>query len=90
VYGNPALLVLDAPDANLDPDGQGVLEELLKHARSSQQTVVIVSHSPRVLRHTDHILILSEGRMQRLCTRDEFFSAAFQALPSARAQGGDS
>jgi len=90
VYGNPAVLVLDAPDANLDPDGQGVLEEVLKQARARQQTVVLVSHSPRVLRHTDHILILSQGRMQRLCSRDEFFSAAFQALPTARAQGGDS
>jgi hypothetical protein len=37
----------------------------------------------------DQILILSEGRMQRLSSRDEFFSAAFQALPTARAQGGD-
>ena len=89
VYGNPVLIVLDAPDANLDPDGHGVLEEVLKQARASRQTVVVVSHNPRILRHMDHVLLLSEGRMQKLSTRDEFFSAAFQALPKSRAQGDD-
>ncbi|HQR52154.1 MAG TPA: type I secretion system permease/ATPase, partial [Burkholderiales bacterium] len=86
LYGNPALLVLDAPDANLDPDGQAVLEEVLKRARAGGQTVVVVSHSPRVLRHMDHVLLLSNGRVQRYASREEFFSAAFQALPKARAQ----
>lgn len=89
LYGNPALLVLDAPDANLDPDGHGVLEEVLKQARSSRQTVVVVSHNPRILRHMDNILLLAEGRVQKLVPRDEFFSAAFQALPKSRAQGDD-
>ena len=86
LYGNPALLVLDAPEANLDPDGQAVLEEVLKQARSAGQTVVVVSHNPRMLRHMDHILLLSEGRVQRYSSREEFFSAAFQALPKANAQ----
>jgi ABC-type protease/lipase transport system fused ATPase/permease subunit len=89
LYGNPSVLVFDAPDANLDPDGQGVLEEILKQARVNQQTVAVVSHNPRVLRHMDHVLLLAEGRMQRLSPRDEFFSAAFQALPKSRAQGED-
>ncbi|MET1084915.1 MAG: ATP-binding cassette domain-containing protein, partial [Burkholderiales bacterium] len=89
LYGNPVLIVLDAPDANLDPDGHSVLEEVLKQARASRQTVVVVSHNPRILRHMDHVLLLSEGRMQKLSTRDEFFSAAFQALPKSRAQGDD-
>jgi PrtD family type I secretion system ABC transporter len=86
LYGNPALLVLDAPDAQLDPDGQAVLEDVFKQARANGQTVVVVSHSPRILRHMDHILLLSEGRMQRCSSREEFFSAAFQALPKSRAQ----
>jgi PrtD family type I secretion system ABC transporter len=89
LYGKPSVLVLDAPDANLDPDGQGVLEEILKQARVNQQTTVVVSHNPRMLRHMDHVLLLAEGRMQRLSSRDEFFSAAFQALPKPRAQGED-
>jgi ABC-type protease/lipase transport system fused ATPase/permease subunit len=86
LYGNPAVLVLDAPDANLDPDGQAVLEEVLMQARANGQTVVVVSHNPRMLRHMDHVLLLSEGRVQKLSSREEFFSAAFQALPKSRAQ----
>lgn len=89
LYGDPVLMVLDAPDANLDPDGQGVLEEVLQRVRANRQTVVLVSHNPRILRHMDNILLLSEGRMQKLSSRDEFFSAAFQALPKSRAQGDD-
>lgn len=86
LYGNPALLVLDAPEANLDPDGQAVLEEVFKQARANGQTVVVVSHHPRMLRHMDHVLLLSEGRVQRYSSREEFFSAAFQAFPKSRAQ----
>jgi PrtD family type I secretion system ABC transporter len=86
LYGNPAVLVLDAPDANLDPDGQAVLEDVLKQARANRQTVVVVSHNPRMLRHMDHVLLLSEGRVQKLSSREEFFSAAFQALPKSRSQ----
>jgi PrtD family type I secretion system ABC transporter len=86
LYGNPPLLVLDAPEANLDPDGQGILEEVLKQARANGATVVVVSHNPRILRHMDNVLLLSEGRVQRLSSREEFFSAAFQALPKSRAQ----
>jgi ABC-type protease/lipase transport system fused ATPase/permease subunit len=89
LFGNPALLVLDAPEANLDPDGQAVLEEVLKQARTARQTVVVVSHNPRILRHMDHVLLMTEGRMQKLSPRDEFFSAAFQALPKSRAQGDE-
>ncbi len=86
LYGNPALLVLDAPEANLDPDGQAVLEEVFKQARANGRTVVVVSHHPRMLRHMDHVLLLSEGRVQRYSSREEFFSAAFQAFPKSRAQ----
>lgn len=86
LYGNPVLLVLDAPDANLDPDGQAVLEEVLKQARTNGQSVVVVSHNPRMLRHMDHVVLLADGRVQRYASREEFFSAAVQALPKSRAQ----
>ena len=68
------------------PTDRRVLEEVLKQARANGQTVVVVSHNPRILRHMDHVLLLSEGRVQRLSSREEFFSAAFQALPKSRAQ----
>ncbi len=83
-YGKPQLLVLDAPDANLDPDAQGLLEEALKQARSNGQTVLVVSHHPRILRHMDHVVLLANGRIQRLAPRDEFFSAVLQMAPRAR------
>lgn len=88
-FGEPPLLVLDAPDANLDPDGQAVLEEALKRARARQRTLVVISHSPRILRHMDHVLMLVDGRVQRMSPRDEFFSAMFQAFPKTRAQGAE-
>ena len=70
----------------LNPDGQAVLEEVFKQARANGRTVVVVSHHPRMLRHMDHVLLLSEGRVQRYSSREEFFSAAFQAFPKSRAQ----
>ena len=88
IYGQPRLLVLDAPDANLDPDAQGLLEKVFEQARLNGQTVIVISHHPRILRHMDYVVLLAEGRIQKLAPRDEFISAVLQMPPRARTQGG--
>ncbi|OLO05016.1 MULTISPECIES: type I secretion system permease/ATPase [Salinicola] len=63
LYGNPVLVVLDEPDANLDASGERALQHCLRQLRTQGTTVFIISHSPAILEHVDRVLVLQEGRM---------------------------
>jgi len=63
VHG-PFLLLADEPTGSLDEDtGAGVLELLVRLARPSGRTMVLVTHSPAVARITDRVLAIREGRL---------------------------
>ncbi|MBB1140609.1 ATP-binding cassette domain-containing protein [Myroides sp. WP-1] len=64
--GNPELVILDEPFANLDPSTQMRLKELVKKKKESKQmTLIISSHD---LQHTyevsDRIIALEKGRLR--------------------------
>jgi ATP-binding cassette subfamily C protein EexD len=63
LYGNPVLVVLDEPDANLDASGERALLHCLRQLKTQGTTVFIISHSPAILEHVDRVLTLQEGRM---------------------------
>lgn len=63
--GNPELVILDEPFANLDPSTQIRLKELVKRKRATKEmTIIISSHD---LQHTyevsDRILALEKGKL---------------------------
>ena len=71
VYGDPRLIVLDEPNANLDQAGEaalaGAVDELKRHGAA----MVIVGHRPSTLAHADKILVLKDGRAELFGPRDE-------------------
>ncbi len=70
-YGEPCLVVLDEPNANLDQAGNVALEAAIKNARERGITVVVISHQSHVIKHADNLLLLTEGRIQMMGPRDE-------------------
>ncbi len=71
LYGQPRLIVLDEPNANLDNDGEEALVGAIQQAKGWGAAVVIVAHQPRILRPVDKLLLLREGRMELFGPRDE-------------------
>ena len=61
-YGDPAILVLDEPNAFLDAEGEAALIEAMKQARDRKATILIVAHRRSVLEMADHLLVLDAGR----------------------------
>ena len=63
-YGQPCLVVLDEPEANLDGDGLLSLQQALAKAREQGITVVYVTQHPQIARLADQALVLRQGRVQ--------------------------
>lgn len=71
LYGDPALIVLDEPNANLDTAGEQALLQALAELKSQRRTVLIVAHQPSALRTADTILLLKDGLVGAFGPRDE-------------------
>lgn len=85
VYGNPALIVLDEPNANLDDVGEAALIESVKRMKAKGSTVVLITHRPGVLAVADRLLLLLDGQVQAEGPRD-IVLAALQANRAQAAQ----
>ena len=79
VYNNPAFIVLDEPNANLDDAGEFALIKAINTLRNQGQTTVIISHRPTLLGVVNKVLLLNDGAMQQFGTRDQVFASLRQA-----------
>ena len=75
MYGNPALLVLDEPNANLDDAGERSLLEAVVDLRNAGKTVVLITHRPNVLGAADLLVVMQGGRIMHCGPRDEVLAA---------------
>ena len=63
LYGNPAVIVLDEPNANLDDAGENALLQAVELLKRQGKTVVLISHRPGVLKVADRLVILQDGQV---------------------------
>jgi ATP-binding cassette subfamily C protein len=71
LYDDPFLVVLDEPNSNLDAEGEAALTEAIQGVRKRGGIVVIVAHRPSALAGIDHLLVLTNGKMQVFGPKDE-------------------
>ncbi|MFJ2982804.1 MULTISPECIES: type I secretion system permease/ATPase [unclassified Pseudomonas] len=79
LYGEPSLVVLDEPNASLDDVGEKALVDALADLKARGATVILISHRPNVLGAVDKVLMLRDGGVQMLGSRDEVFTALRKA-----------
>jgi len=83
LYGEPALVVLDEPNANLDDEGEAALVRAVQGLKEKGKTVVLISHRPGVVSVADRLLILHEGAVQASGPRDGVLAALKQQREAA-------
>jgi PrtD family type I secretion system ABC transporter len=64
LYGDPQLVVLDEPAANLDLAGQTALLEALADLKARAVTVVMIGHDPALMAALDKLLVLRNGALE--------------------------
>ncbi len=71
LYGDVKLVVLDEPNANLDAHGEEALAEAIEELKRRGVTVVLILHRPNILKVLDHVMVLVDGKIQRIGPREE-------------------
>ncbi len=63
IYGEPQLLVLDEPNANLDDAGEAALLRAVLEFKAKGKTVVLITQRHGVLAVADRLLVLRNGEI---------------------------
>ena len=71
LFRDPALVVLDEPNAHLDGDGEQALAGTLERLRERGTTVVLISQRAGVMAMVDKVMVLKSGAIDAFGTRDE-------------------
>ncbi|WP_133635187.1 type I secretion system permease/ATPase [Halomonas ventosae] len=87
LHGDPVLVVLDEPNANLDLEGERALSRSLQRLREEGVSLVVVSHRTGVLRQVDTLLVMEDGRVALNGPRDRVLARL--AASRQQAPGGD-
>jgi ATP-binding cassette subfamily C exporter for protease/lipase len=66
IYGNPTVVVLDEPNANLDDAGEAALVRAVRELKGQGKTVFMIVHQLKLLAMADRVLMLESGRISKL------------------------
>ncbi|CAI1030248.1 Type I secretion system ATP-binding protein PrsD [Serratia entomophila] len=61
LYGDPALVVLDEPNSNLDDAGERALNQAIQFLQQRNKTVILITHRTNLLSMTNKLLLLTNG-----------------------------
>ena len=86
VFGDPFLVVLDEPNANLDADGENALSRAIKILRHNKSIVIVISHRPSALAALNMAMVLYNGNAIAFGTCAEIFSRVGGSAASPAAQ----
>lgn len=90
LFGDPRLVVLDEPNANLDAEGEAALMQALVAMKQRGVTVVMVSHKPSAFQHADKALLLRPGQPGVFGPKDDVLNAIAQLAARQAQQAGQS
>jgi len=78
MYGNPVLLILDEPNANLDAPGIAALNRAVSGFKKDGNVAIIMAHRPSGIAECDFLMILQDGRCTAFGPRDEVLRTKVQ------------
>ena len=86
MYDDPALLVLDEPNSNLDDVGEQALVQAVLDIRRRGKTVVLITHRTSIIGATNKLLMLRDGVAQLFGPTDQVLAAIQEQNQKAQAQ----
>lgn len=79
MYGDPAVVVLDEPNSNLDDVGEQALLRAIVDLRTRGKTIVLISHRPGAIGVTNKLLLMREGAVHMFGPTNQVLAALQEA-----------
>nr|WP_315214013.1 type I secretion system permease/ATPase [uncultured Duganella sp.] len=86
MYGDPALLVLDEPNSNLDDIGEQALLAAINDLRRRGKTIILITHRTSVIGATSKLLLLRDGMAETYGPTNQVLAALQEAAQRQAAQ----
>lgn len=83
LFGEPALLIFDEPNAFLDAEGEAALVHAIRNAKARGAAVLMVAHRHGVLAAADRLLVMRDGVVEKFGLRDEIIGELSAVRPAA-------
>jgi ATP-binding cassette subfamily C exporter for protease/lipase len=87
IYRNPALIVLDEPNANLDDAGELALMQTVQLLKTRGKTIFLITHRPESIAVADRLMIMVNGHIQVEGPRDAVLAAIQRSQQAAQQSG---
>lgn len=90
MYGDPVVLVLDEPNANLDNEGSVALNIAVREMKAQGGAVLIMAHRPSAIQECEMLLVLDHGSVKAFGPRDQVLErmvANAREIRSSAAEG---
>ena len=79
MYGDPALIVLDEPNSNLDDMGEQALVNAVLDLRQRGKTIVLITHRPSAISVTTKLLMMRDGSIHAFGPTKDVLAALNEA-----------
>jgi ATP-binding cassette, subfamily C, bacterial exporter for protease/lipase len=84
IYGDPSLIVLDEPNANLDDAGEAALLRAIRELKAKGKTVFLVTHRQGALAVAERVLVLRDGELAVDGPREAVLASFRRSPPAVR------
>ncbi len=71
MYGDPAFIVLDEPNSNLDENGEQALSIAMQNLKQKGSTLIVISHKMNIISQVDKMLVMADGMLSLFGSKDE-------------------
>ena len=91
LFGDPVLLVLDEPNANLDNEGSAALNRAVEACKAEGRSTIIMAHRPSAIEHCEWLLHIDGGLRRAFGPREEVLRetvANHREITAGRGMGG--
>jgi PrtD family type I secretion system ABC transporter len=85
LYHNPAVVILDEPNSNLDSNGSVALNHAIRDLKSRGKLVLIMAHRPAAIQECDLLLMLDDGAQAAFGPKEEVMGRMVKNANSIRA-----
>ena len=89
LFGDPFLVVLDEPNANLDAKGDQALADAILSIRNRGGIAIVIAHRPSALAAVNKALMLSNGQVRAFGARDDVLRSVLQVVPQEASQSAE-